>query len=145
MHLSLDMQQSMHYSYVQSWKPAVTDHLNGQHQDQYSTWRQEATFLGQQTSYHALHVHVSCITRTVLCIARTVSYITRTVSCIARTVSCIARTVLCIARTVSCIARTVSCIARTVSCIAHTVSCIARTVSCITCSNSIHMHKRLPT
>ena len=33
-HLPHDVQQSMHYSYVQSWKAAVTGCSNGQHWDQ---------------------------------------------------------------------------------------------------------------
>ena len=56
MHLPHNIRQSMHYSYVQSWKPAVTGCSNSQHRDQYSRWRHGTTFLGQQTSYHALHV-----------------------------------------------------------------------------------------
>ena len=43
-------------TYVQSWKPGVSGHLNGQHWVQYSRWRHEATFLGQQTLHHALYV-----------------------------------------------------------------------------------------
>ena len=39
-----NMQQSMHCSYIQSQKLAVTGHLNGQHRDQYSRWRHKTTF-----------------------------------------------------------------------------------------------------
>ena len=52
-HLPHDMQQqSMHYSYIQSWKPAVIGCSNGQHQDQYSRWRHGVTFSGQRASYY---------------------------------------------------------------------------------------------
>ena len=59
-HLPHDIQQSMRYSYVQSHKPAVTGHSNSQYRDQYSKWRHKATFWGQWTSYHVLHVFL-CI------------------------------------------------------------------------------------
>ena len=41
-HLVHDMQQSMCYSYVQSWKSVVIGCLNGQHWDQYSRRRHGA-------------------------------------------------------------------------------------------------------
>ena len=61
LHLPHNMQQSMHYSYVLSRKPAVTGRSNGHHQDQYSRQRHGDTFSGLWTSYHTFHVflHIS--------------------------------------------------------------------------------------
>ena len=59
MHFPHNMQQSIRYSYVQIWKPAVTSYSTGQHWDQYSRWRHE-TPLGQQTSYHGCMYSYAC-------------------------------------------------------------------------------------
>ena len=43
-HLLHNMQQTMRYSYVHNWKPAVTGRSNGQHWDQNIRWRHGTTF-----------------------------------------------------------------------------------------------------
>ena len=52
-HLPHNMRQSMRYSYIQNWKPALTVYSNGEHLDQ---WRHRTTFFGQRTLYHASDV-----------------------------------------------------------------------------------------
>ena len=50
------MQHSMSCSFIQSRNQAVTGHLSGKQQDQYSRWRHGTIFLGQWTLYHVSHV-----------------------------------------------------------------------------------------
>ena len=59
MHLPNIMQQSKHYSYVQSQKPAVTGCFNGQHRDQTVDRNTEQPFSGLTHAQKALNFDFS--------------------------------------------------------------------------------------